>query len=241
MLIQLILQVRRALGSIRNATELSSGKFRDEEFGEFFRRSIGKKIEISDLLLSTLLNYIKTSNPIEKTNTVHTLIEQVTTKYRTQLEEKNIRTTKTFEQNLPEAIVPDEQLKYILNCLFLYAVASTPPNGSIEFLTRSFSLKRGAGEVQTSFEKIGRYTEIRVVFSSDTKPAGLSRRTSQGIPSLQKDEGFGLFLRLAKELVLRNQGTINFERDEEKAKMIICLGFPVERRKVFVYGPISID
>ncbi len=238
MLTQLILQVRRALGSIRDVTELSPGKFRDEEFGYFFRRFIGKEIEISDLLLNSLLNYIKAGNPVEKTNTVHTLIEQVVTKYRAQLEEKNIGTTETFEQNLPETVVPDEQLRYILNCVLLYAVASTPPNGSIEFLTKSFSLKSGGGGVQDFFEKVGRYTEIRVVFSGDTKPAGWSGRTPEGIPSRQKGEGVDLLLRLAKELVLRNQGIIKLQRDVEKAKMIISLSFPVERRKVFFYESV---
>jgi len=241
LLIQLILHVRRALGSIRDVTDLSRGKFRDKEFGDFFCRSIGKEIEISDLLLNSLLNYIKTSAPIEKTNTVHTLIEHVLAKCRAQLEEKNIRTSETFEENLPETVVPDEQLKYILNCVLLHAVASTPPNGSIGFLTKSFSLKRGAGGVQAFFEKVERFAEIRVVFSSDKKPGGWSRRISEGIPSLQKDEGFGLLLRLAKELVLRNQGMIKFERDEEKAQMIISLGFPAERRKVFFYEPININ
>lgn len=234
----MILQARRALGSIRDVTELSPGKFRDQEFGDFFRRFIEKEIAISDLLLNSLLSYIKASTPVEKRNTVHTLIEQVVTKYRARLEEKNIGTTETFEENLPEVIVPDEQLKYILNCVLLYAVVSTPPNGSIEFLTKSFSLKRGTGGVQDFFEKVGRYTEIRIVFSSITKPAEWSRRTSEGIPSQQKDEGFDLLLRIAKELVLRNQGTIKFQRDEEKAKMIISLGFPVERRKVFFYESV---
>jgi len=238
LLIQPILRVRRALGSIRDVTEISLGKFRDEEYGDFFRRFIRKKIDISDLLLNSLLNYIKASTPIEKTNTVHTLIEQVVTKYRAQLEEKNIGTTETFEENLPETTVPDEQLKYILNCVVLYAVASTPPNGSIEFITKSFGLKRGVAGVQGFFEKVGRYTEIRVAFSRDAKPAGWSGRTSERIPSRHKGEGLDLLLRLAKELVLRNQGIIKFQRDEEKAKMIISLSFPAERRRVFFYESV---
>ncbi len=228
----MILHVRNTLGSIRNVTELSRGKFKDKEFGESFYRFITKDIETGDLLLNGLLNYIKASTPIKK-NTVHTLIEQVLMKYRAQLEEKRIKTSKTFEKNLPETIIPDEQLEYILNCVLQYAVASTPPNGDIELLTKSFSLQRGAGGVQAFFEKHGGYIEILVVFASDRKPVGGSGTALEGIPSLQKDEALDLILRLVKEMVLRNQGMMKFETDEKKAKVIISLRFPVERRKVF--------
>ena len=237
----MILQVRSTLGSVRDVTELSRGKFGNKELGESFRRFITKEIENSDLLLNGLLNYIKTGTHIEKTNTVHTLIEQVSMKYRAQLEEKKIKTTETFEENLPETIVPDEQLKYILNYVLQYAVASTPPNGSIEFLTKSFSLPRGAGGVQALFEKVGKYIEIQVVFASDTRPVRRSGTALEGVPSLEEDQAFNLILRLVKEVVLMNQGMMKFEIDEKKAKMTISLRFPAERRRVFFYEPISIN
>jgi signal transduction histidine kinase len=237
----LILHLRSTLGSIRNFTELSRGKFRDKEFGESFYRFITKDIENADLLLNGLLNYIKTSTPIRKTNTVHTLIEQILMKYRDQLEEKRIKTFKKFEKNLPETIIPDEQLKYILNSVLQYAVVSTPPNCNIEFLTKFFILQRGGGGVQSFFEEYGGYIEILVVFANDRKPVGRSGTALEGIPSPQKDEALDLILRLVKEMVLRNRGMMKFETDEKKAKTIISLGFPVERREVIFYEPISIN
>ena len=145
---------------------------KDKEFGESFYRFITKDIETGDLLLNGLLNYIKASTPIKERSTVYTLIEQVLMKYRAQLEEKRIKTSKTFEKNLLETVIPDEQLKYILNSILQYEVASTPPNGDIELLTKSFILQRGAGGVQAFFEKHGGYIEILVVFASDRKPVG---------------------------------------------------------------------
>jgi len=162
-------------------------------------------------------------------------------KYRAQLEEKKIKTTETFEENLPETIVPDEQLKYILNYVLQYAVALTPSNGSIEFLTKSFSLQRGAGGVQALFEKVGGYIEILIVFASHTGPARRSGTALEGVPSLEKDQAFNLIIRLVKEVVLMNQGMMKFETDEMKAKMTISLRFSVERRRVFLYEPISIN
>jgi len=241
LLIESVLRLRSALGSIRDVTELSREEFRDKEFGEPSYRIVAKEIDICDLLLTNLLHYIRTGTPIEKTNTVHTLIEQMLTKYRAQLEEKNIKTTETFEENLPETVVPDEQLKYILNSVLLYAVTSTPPSGNIEFLTRSLSLERDAGGGKAFFAKAGRYIEIRLIVSNVTRPTGGSRRGMKGILSPQKNTGFDLVLRLAMEVVQTNRGMMKFETDEEKAKMIISLGFPVERRKVFSCKPISIS
>jgi hypothetical protein len=165
----------------------------------------------------------------------------VLTKYGARLEEKNIKTTETFEENLPETVVPDEQLKYILKSVLLYVVASTLPGGSLEFLTRSLNLQGDTGREQAFFVKAGRYIEIQLVVSGLARPAGWSGRAMEGVKSLERDVGFDLLLHLAKDVVLRNQGVMKFETDEAKAKMIISLGFPVERRKTLSHGLISIN
>jgi len=237
LLIELILQVRGALADIREATQLSRGKFSDNQFGESFYRFITKESRTSDLLLSSLLNYLKIGTPVDKTNTVHNLIERVLTKYRAQLENKNIKVTEIFEENLPETIVPDEQLEYILNSVLLFAVVSVPPHGSIEFSTNSFSLQKDAAGVQSFLEKVGKHIEIRVVFSSGMKPAGQPGTAVGGIRSPQKDEEFDLLLRLAREVVERNRGMMRFQTDEQKRKITISLIFPVERRRASFYKP----
>ncbi len=237
MLIELILQVRNALGGIREATQLSRGKFSDKEFGESFYRLITKETGTGDLLLSSLLNYLKIGTPIGKTNTVHNLIERALRKYRAQMEKKDIKVTKIFEENLPETIVPDEQLEYILNSVLFFAVASAPPHGSVEFSTNSFSLQRDAAGVQSFLEKVGRHVEIRIVFSSGLKSAGRSGTPVGEIRFPQKDQEFNLLLRLAEEVAERNRGIMRFHKDEHKEKITLSLIFPVERRKAVFYTP----
>ncbi len=235
MLIELILQLRGALRDIREVTRLSQGKFSDKAFGDSFYRFITKETRASDLLLSSLLNYLNIGSPIEKTNTVHTVIERVLAKHRLQLEKKNIKVTEAFEKNLPETIIPDEQLEYILNSVLLSAVDSTPPNGSIGFSTKSLSLQRGAGEVPSFLDKVGRHIEIRVVFSRDTKLTGRSGTAAGGIRFSQEDVGFDLLLKLAREVVHRNRGIMKFQTDGENGKVSLSLIFPAERRKVVFY------
>lgn len=212
---------RSTLGSIRKIAQISRGKFSDKESGELFHRIVLRDIEKIDFVLGGLLNYIKATTPIRKKNTVHTLIEEVLEKNKVLLEEKKTRLSKKFQKDLPETIISDEQLRYLLNSVLQHAVASMPPNGNIEFLTRSFVLRKEADQDQGFFEKYGRYIEILVSFTQ----------------ALQKEEewNLNLMLRLVKEIVLRNRGVMKFETDEKKAETIISLGFPVERRKVVYY------
>jgi hypothetical protein len=186
------------------------------------------------MVLSGLVNYIRLNTPIRKVETVHRLIEEELKKYQVKLEEKGIKLFKRFEKDLPETIVPDEQLRYILSSVFQYALATIPPNLSMGLYTRSFALGKEIGE-EVTLKRDGRYIEISVVFMGYKKPA------EQGVGgvTLQKGEPLDLILRFVKEVVQRNQGMMKIEGDEKKAKTLISLRFPVERRKVVYYQSLN--
>jgi len=229
--IELIQSIKNTLSSVRNYTQMSRGKFSDKEFGEYFYRAVTGDIEKIDMVLSGLVNYIKLNTPIRKTNTVHRLIEEELKKYQVKLEEKGIKLFKRFEKDLPETIVPDEQLKYILSSVFQYALANISPNLNMGLITRSFVLEKEVGEGPPLFQKDGRYIEISVVFMGYKKTA----EQGVGTTTLQKEEPLDLILRFVKEVVQRNQGMMKIEGDEKKAKTFVSLRFPVERRKVVYY------
>jgi light-regulated signal transduction histidine kinase (bacteriophytochrome) len=229
--IELIQRIKNTLSSVRNYTQMSRGKFSDKEFGEYFYRAVTEDIEKIDMVLSGLVNYIKLNTPIRKTNTVHRLIEEELKKYQVKLEEKGIKLFKRFEKDLPETIVPDEQLRYILSSVFQYALANISPNLNMGLITRSFVLEKEVGEGPPLFQKDGRYIEISVVFMGYKKTA----EQGVGTTTLQKEEPLDLILRFVKEVVQRNQGMMKIEGDEKKAKTFVSLRFPVERRKVVYY------
>jgi len=79
------------------------------------------------------------------------------------------------------------------------------------------------------------------VFAGDRESVEALETVSGSIPTIQKDGALELMLRLIKEMVLKNRGIMKFEGDEKKAKTIISLVFPVERRKVAFYKPMSIS
>jgi len=233
--VELIERIKNTLSSIKNYTQISRGKFSDREFGEYYYRAVTEDIEKIDMVLNNLLNYIKVQKPIRKMNTVHNTIEEVLKKNQLKLDEKGIKLFKKFEKDLPETIVPDEQLKYILSSVLQYAMAFTPPKWNIGLSTRSFILEKGAGEVQDLFKKDGRYIEISVVFAGYNKSSELELRTT----TLQKEEASDLILRFVKEVVLRNRGIMRIGADEKKTKTFISLRFPVERRKVVYYQSVN--
>jgi len=233
--VDLIQRIKNSLASIKNYTQISRGKFSDKEFGEYYYRRVTTDIEKMDMVLNSLLDYIKIHAPIRKMNTIHNIIEEMLKKHQAKLEEKGIKVLKKLEKDLPETIVPDEQLKYVIGSVLQYALVLTPPNWNLGLSTRSFILEKEASEVESLFKKDGKYIEISVVFPGHQKP---SEPVSE-IAALQKEEASDLILRFVKEVVLRNQGTMKMGADEKKTKTYIFLRFPVERRKVVYYQSVN--
>jgi hypothetical protein len=183
-------------------------------------------------LLSGFLNYVRVTTPIKKVNTVNALIEEVLEKNKASWGRKGARLFKRLEENLPEIIVPDEQLKYILDFILQYAILSTPPGGNIALLTKSFVFQGEIPGPQVFFEKYGGYIEISVAFSGDREPAGPWPAVLGQLLTSQKGEPLELMLRLVKGMVLRNWGKMNLEKNEKNRRTTFSLRFPIERRKV---------
>jgi signal transduction histidine kinase len=230
--IELVQRIKSSLGSIKNYTQISRGKFTDREFGEYYYRAVNEDIEKMNMVLDSLLDYIKVHTRIRKINTVHNILEEVLKKHQAKLDEKGIKVFKKLEKDLPETVVPDEQLKYVLSSLLQYAVTLTPPNGNLGFSTRSFTPDKEAVQVEGLFNRDGRYIEISVVFP------GRQRPSETGVGT-KKEEAPDLILRFVKEVVLHNYGMMRVEADEKRTKTLISVRFPVERRKVVYYQTLN--
>ena len=222
--IDLIQRIKNTLGSIRNYTQISRGKFSDKEFGEYFYRAVTEDIEKIDMVLNGLVNYIKLNTPIRKTDTVHHLIEEVLKKHQAKLEEKGVKLFKKFEKDLPETIVPDEQLKIHLKFCFsicLGSISSQFEHGS--FTPDPFALEkevsRGPCLCSRRMDDTLRSRWFLWVIKN-------RRNKEWGLPKLQKEEPLDLILRFVKEVVQRNRGIMRIEADEKKDKDIYLLEIP---------------
>lgn len=234
--IELVHRIKNPLVSIKTFTQLLASKFNDPEFREYFYRIVTEDIEKIDSVLDGLLNYIKINTPINKVNTIHSILEETIKKYEGRLEEKKIKVYKKFEKDLPETVVHDEQLRYVLDSLVHYAIPSIPPYGSIGFLTKSVFLPKGPGNHLPPLKQNGRYIEVIVAFTGYKKPMEQFENVL-GIPTLQREEVIELELRLIREIIHRNHGWMTFDVDEKKPRTFISLKFPIERRRVIYYQP----
>src|SRR4030042_5704741 len=158
--------IKGSLEKMKSFVHLSRKKFSDQEYGEFFYRTISNDIAKTDALLSCFTNYLKINSPIPKANTVHVILEEVSKKYEKLLEEKKITVfKKQYEENLPETSLHDEQLRVIINSILQYAIPSIPPQGSIGFLTRSLEVQEAHDRGKSLLQNDGRYIEILTGFN----------------------------------------------------------------------------
>jgi nitrogen-specific signal transduction histidine kinase len=236
---ELVHRIKNPLVSIKTFTQLLREKFNDGEFREHFYRIVTEDIEKIDAVMNGLIRYVKINTPIEKKDTIHFILEDVLKNHEAQLEDRSIKVFKKFEKDLPETIVHDEQLRYILNALLQYALPFISPNGSIGFLTKSFDVETETPRVRSYHQGSERYIEILIVFTGYKKPFE-QFETVLGIPALQTEEAIELELRLIKDIIQKNQGMMKFEVNEKKPRTVISLKFPMERRKLIYYQPATV-
>jgi len=233
--VELFNRVKASLSAMQAFAFLSRENFKDRELGEHFYKIVNEDIAKTISLINCFNDYINFSTPMVKRDTVNTLVEETIKKNEAQFEEKRIKIIKKqFEKDLPETILPDEQLRYILNSVIQYALLSTPPDGNIGFLTRFLDTETVKGKEWGQLQKDGRYLEILVVsagYEKSDEEAGVI----PGVASLHQEEAAELILKLAREIIEKNRGMMRYKVYEDKPMTFISLVLPVERRSVVHY------
>jgi len=235
--VELFNRIKASLSAMQAFAFLSRENFKDRELGEHFYKIVNEDITKTISLIDCFNDYINFSTPMVKRDTVNTFIEEVIKKHERQFEEKRIKVIrKQFEKDLPETVLPDEQLKYILNSVIQYALLSAPPDGSMGFLTRLFdvqALKDKEWSQLEPLQKDGRYLEVLIV--SAGSESGEETGVVSGVTTPQQEEAVELILKLAKEIIEKNKGMMRYKVYEDKPMTFISLILPVERRSVVHY------
>ena len=165
---ELVQRVKGSLAGMKTFAFLSRDKFSDSELGEDFYQIVSEDIEKTISLLNCFQDYLNFNNPMKKMNTVNNVIDEILRNLEDHIEDKKIKIIKKqYEKNLPETIVPDEQLRYILNSVILYMVHSTPPYGSIGFLTQQFEPQESMSENLGVLQKDAKYIEVQIASMGD--------------------------------------------------------------------------
>jgi len=237
-LIELIHSLKRTLASISHFNLVTMDKPNDTELREYSHRIVAEDIKKIDLVLNSLLNYISINTPLTKSNTLYIILEEVLEANERLIRQKNIKIIKKYEKDLPDTFIHSEQVRFILHSVLQYAILSTPPDENIGFVLKLFDVHDGTAAVETSPENGRRYLELIIGFNEDKKPVHPSGNPSE-TQGDQKEGMADLILKLAKEILQRNHGMV-IETHGKRLKNLICLRFPVERRKVVYYEPIAL-
>jgi hypothetical protein len=235
LLIDLIHGTQSMLRDMRELSRLTREKFVDKEFEEFFQTQMSNLIEPVDLLLDGYLNHVRFTTAVTKKDTVNTLIEKALEKHRHEFEEKKITVFKNLEKGLPEIVVPDEHLAFIVDSIVLYAVVGMPLGGAVLFSTSSsFVFPRPtSGAAASSGEDYSRKSvEISVAFIGAESQMRMELK-SQGETALN------LLLRLVDAVVQQHKGTMENISDKKKESGHIALKFPFDRRQKLDYQPVD--
>ncbi len=231
---ELVQRVKGSLAGMKTFAFLSRDKFSDPELGEDFYQIVSEDIEKTISLLNCFQDYINFNTPMRKMNTVNNIIEEILRNLEDQIAEKKIKIVKKqFEKNLPETILPDEQLRYVLNSVIQYMVHSTHPYGSIGFLTQQFDPVGSEGDEVSYLQKDGKYIEVQIASMGDKQRELLD--LVPGMTTDQREEPVDLILQLVKEIVQRNRGALTFKINSKQSMSFLSVILPMERRKVVHY------
>jgi len=234
-LVELAQCIKNALASIYQVTLLTFEKVEDVEVRRHSHTQVREDIKKIDSVLNSLLNFINISTPIPKTNTLYTILEEVLEANEQHLQEKKIKIIKRCEKDLPETYIHNEHVRFILHSILQYAISSVAPNESIGFLMKSLDLHEGTGNSPAD-DKRG-YVEMVIGFRGKS---GNSLEILPDQPADQKEEAMDLILKLVREILQKNHGRMMVETNGTKPNILMTLRFPIERRNVVYYAPITL-
>jgi hypothetical protein len=237
-LVETLRDIKKTVGSIYKIGLLSVERSENNEDREHSQMVMAKAYDHIVSTVDMLSSYVNATSPIAKKNTIHCILDEILESNEKRLHGRKIELKKTFVEELPETLLQDEQLRFILNLVFQYTILSTPSGGRIEIVTQ-FVNDQGEQDLSNDGPRTSKYSEVLIssYFPND------SLNESQGalkVPRIEREGTSHFILRLVREMTRRNQGMVDFQIDEMKSLIRIFLRFPVERRRVVYYRPVHL-
>lgn len=237
-LLETLRDIKKTVGSIYKIGLLSMEKSNNNEDREHSWRAMTQGFDQIVSIVNMLSSYINVTSPIVKKNTIHCILEEILESNEKKLHARKIELTKTLDEELPETIFQDEQVRLILNLVLQYVILSTPSSGRIEIVTQ-FVNNQKEQDLSSIDPLKSKYSEILISSSHPNYPLSESPGAPE-VPKIEREGTSHFILRLVREMIRRNQGMIDFQMDQTKSRTRISLKFPVERRRVAYYRPVNL-
>jgi len=237
-LVETLRDIKKTVSSIYKIGLLSKEQSDNDEGREHSRMAMTKAYEHIVSTVDMLSSYINATSPIAKKNTIHCILDEILESNEKKLHARQIELKKTLAEELPETIFQDEQVRFILNLVLQYVILSIPSGGSIEIVTQ-FVNDQEEQDSSINDPLRSKYSEI-LISSSRPKYSLNESPGAPEVPKIERDGTSHFILRLVREMVRRNPGTIDFQMDQVKSRTRISLRFGVERRRVAYYRSVTL-
>jgi len=237
-LLETLRDIKKTVGAIYKIGLLSMEKSDNNEDRDHSWKAMTQGFDQIVSIVNMLSSYINVTCPIVKKNTIHCILEEILESNEKKLHARQIELKKTLGEELPETIFQDGQVRFILNLVLQYVILSTPSGGSIEIVTQFVNSQK-----EQDLSSIGplksKYSEI-LISSSCPKYSLNESAGAREVPKIEREGTSHFILRLVREMIRRNQETIEFQMDQMKSQTRISLRFAVERRRVAYYRPVNL-
>jgi len=238
-LIKILKDIKKTVVSIYEISLLSMEKSNSDEVRKYSWKAMTQGFNRIVSVVNMLSSYVNVASPVIKKNTIHRILEEILESNEKKLRTKNIVLMKNFDKELPETILHDEQVRFILSSVLQYAILSTPSSGSMEIVTKAVENNQKGQDLTNVVPLKSRYSEILIFSSYHEYPLNESADTTEAL-DIEKNGTSDFILQLVKEIIRRNQGMIEFQMDQMKSRIRISLKFPAERRQVAYYRSVNL-
>ncbi len=206
LLAELAHEVKNPLVAIKTFTQLLRDRFDDAGFRNNFYQLVKEDVDRINNLIEGLLTYTKIREPVFTKKRIDYTINEILDEQTELLREKGIDVIKDYEENLPEIMLAEDQLRYALTNILTKAI-NTMDGGIIHIQVRYPFTNKGDSQGENVDVTIS-YPEVE----RDLTDLGIKLN--------------GLEISLSQRVIERNQGKMTVENVGGKKR--IDLRLPVD-------------
>jgi two-component system, NtrC family, nitrogen regulation sensor histidine kinase NtrY len=195
-------EIKNPLTPILLNTERLRKKYHEdkESFGKVFEESINiisQEVEGMKNLINEFLRFARMPSPLPKLNSLHKIIDDITTLYNNN--DNNLTIKKRYDPNINNINVDAEQLRRVFINLF---------ENSLDALNKS-----GVIEIKTTLDLIN--NKVKILFSDNGIGISSNDRDKLFLPHFTtKKRGSGLGLAIVNRIIVDHNGSINLQEHE---------------------------
>ncbi len=201
-------EIRNPLVIIKNSAQILGDRFHGQNDNKELTQYIIEETDRLNKVVTSFLDFARPQKSNLEINQIAPIIDRTLQMTNMEISKKHIEVDKSFQKNLPQARVDNEQMHQVFLNLILNAIGAMPDGGRLEIKTAiSRDDSNGTKLIEISFRDTG---------------CGISKDAIDKVFNpffTTKSEGTGLGLAIAHKIIENHNGTIKIESQEGKGSI----------------------